>query len=141
MATAGGAWRWVPPPRATCILHMLATTGNSGDVRLNPDHEGIIAMSSYPIEPHNGLYPTQVSRRQLKRLERMDELALGTQHRDALRIDRAEQAAAHGLIAVAQISSLEASLVRVAPHAEGRLRAVADAGTIGIVGLVARSGF
>jgi hypothetical protein len=71
----------------------------------------------------------------------MDAQSLAVQHADRLQIARAEQATAHGLVAVAQISSLEASLVRMTPHAEGRLRAVADAGTISIVGAVARSGF
>jgi hypothetical protein len=73
--------------------------------------------------------------------EHVEAHGLVNQRRDQVKIHRVEQAAAQGLIAVAQISSLEASLVRVAPHAEGRLRAVADAGTIGIVGIVARSGF
>jgi hypothetical protein len=92
-------------------------------------------------EPRNGLYPAQISRKHLKQLEHMDGVALAVQHHDSLRLDRVEQATARGLVAVAQISSLEASLVQVAPHAAGRLRAVADAGTIGIVGIVARSGF
>jgi hypothetical protein len=98
-------------------------------------------MSSYLPEPHNGLLPTNVGRQLGKRLARMDAQALAVQHSDALRVARAEQATARGLIAVAQISSLEATLAQALPHAQGRLRAVADAGTIGIVGIVARSGF
>jgi hypothetical protein len=98
-------------------------------------------MSSYPIEPHNGLFPTGASRKLARQLDRLDTQALAVQHHDSLRLARTEQATARGLVAVAQLSSLEASLVRSAPHAEGRLRAVADAGTIGIIGIVARSGF
>jgi hypothetical protein len=98
-------------------------------------------MSGYLPEPHNGLFPTNVSRQLGKRLARMDAQALAVQRGDALRVARTEQATALGLVAVAQISSLEASLVQIAPHAERRLRAVADAGTIGVVGIVARSGF
>jgi hypothetical protein len=97
-------------------------------------------MSSYPIEPHNGLFPVGASRKLAKQLDRLDRQALAVQHHDGLRIGRIEQAAAHGLVAVAQISGLEASLGQVAPHAVGRLRAVADAGTIGIAGIVARTG-
>jgi hypothetical protein len=98
-------------------------------------------MSHYSLEPRNGLFPARINNKLGKKLVRMDAQALAVQHADALRIARAEQAAGRGLVAVAQLSSLEASLVRIAPHAEGRLRAVADAGTIAIVGIVARSGF
>lgn len=97
-------------------------------------------MSRYPVVPSNGLYPAGVSRQLARQLDRQDRQALALQHHDALRIDRVEQATAHGLIAVGQISGLEASLVRMAPHAAGRLQAVADAGTIAIVGIVARTG-
>ena len=98
-------------------------------------------MPRYDLEPRNGLFPAHINNKLGKQLARMDAQALAVQHADDLRIARAEQAAARGLVAVAQLSSLEGSLVRIAPHAEGRLRAVADAGTIAIVGIVARSGF
>lgn len=98
-------------------------------------------MPNYSLEPRNGLFPSRINNKLGRQLERMDSQALAVQHADQLRIGRAEQAAARGLVAVAQLSSLEASLVRIAPHAEGRLRAVADAGAISIVGIVARSGF
>jgi hypothetical protein len=98
-------------------------------------------MSRYELEPRNGLFPARINNKLGKRLERMDAQALAVQHDDQLRIARVEQAAARGLVAAAQISSLEASLVRAAPHAEGRLRAIADSGAISIAGIVARSGF
>jgi hypothetical protein len=97
-------------------------------------------VTSYSIQPQDGLYPTRVSRSLAKQFARMDANALAVRHHDSLRIDRVEQATAHGLVAVAQISGLEASLVRMAPHAAGRLQAVADAGTIAIAGIVARTG-
>lgn len=98
-------------------------------------------MHRYLPEPNNGLFPARVNHKLGRQLERMDAQALAVQHADQLRLGRVEQASARGLVAVAQISSLEATLVRAVPHAEGRLRAVADAGTISIVGIVARSGF
>jgi hypothetical protein len=98
-------------------------------------------MSRYVPEPSNGLFPARVGNKLGKELARMDAQALATTHADQLRISRVEQAAVRGLVGIAQLSSLEASMVRVAPHAEGRLRAAADAGTIAIVGIVARSGF
>ena len=98
-------------------------------------------MSRYSPQPHNVLFPANINRQLSRQLQHLDAQALSVQHADRLRVDRVEQATAHGLVAVAQISGLEASLVRMAPHAAGRLQAVADAGTIGIAGIVARSGF
>jgi hypothetical protein len=98
-------------------------------------------MSQYLPEPRNGLFPARINNKLDRQIERMDAQALAVQHADQLRIGRVEQATARGLVAVAQISSLEATLTQAVPHAEGRLRAVADAGTISIAGIVARSGF
>lgn len=98
-------------------------------------------MTRYLPEPSNGLFPIHINHKLGRQLERMDAQTLALQHADQLSIARVEQAAARGLVGIAQLSSLEASLVRIAPHAEGRLRAVADAGAISIVGIVARSGF
>ncbi|HEX5852518.1 MAG TPA: hypothetical protein VFY36_05445 [Solirubrobacteraceae bacterium] len=98
-------------------------------------------MSHYLAQRPDSLFPSRVNNKLGKQLARMDAQALAMQHADQLSIARVEQAAARGLVGIAQLSSLEASLVRIAPHAEGRLRAAADAGAISIVGIVARSGF
>ena len=100
-------------------------------------------MSRFVAHSSAGLLP---ARRRLG-----DELERALQHveahgavdrrRDQLAPSRVEEASVRGLIAVGQISSVEAALGDVSPHARGRLRAVADAGTIGIVGVVAQSGF
>ncbi len=97
-------------------------------------------MSRYLPEPSNGLFPARINNKLGKQLARMDAQALAVQHSDRIQIARSQQAAAHGLVAVAQLSGLEATLVQTAPHAEGRLRAVADTATFTIVGIVARSG-
>ena len=98
-------------------------------------------MTRHLPEPRSGLFPARINNRLGKQLEGMDAHALAVRHGDALAFARVEEATTRGLIAVGQISSLEAGLVRAVPHAEGRLRAIADAGTIGIAGIVARSGF
>jgi hypothetical protein len=98
-------------------------------------------MSSYLPEPRNGLFPSRLGHKLERAFEHQEAQALVNRHDDRLRIGRVEEATARGLVAVAQLSGLEATLVRAAPHAEGRLRAIADAGTIGIAGIVARSGF
>jgi len=69
-------------------------------------------MSQYPIEPRNGLFPANVNRQLARRLQRMDTQALAVQHGDVLRVARVEQAAAHGLVAVAQISSFAGIVAR-----------------------------
>jgi hypothetical protein len=96
---------------------------------------------SYLPEPHRGLFPRRIGDKLEKVLQHVEVHGAIEKRQDQLQIARVEEATARGLIAVGQISSLEASLVRAVPHAEGRLRAIADAGTIGIAGIVARSGF
>ncbi len=102
-------------------------------------------MSSLLPEPRHGFFPSRAQRRLGDQIERALQHAETTgaldRQRDQLAIARVQQAAAHGLVAVAQISSVEATLGQALPHAQGRLKAIADAGTIGIVGVVARSGF
>jgi hypothetical protein len=95
---------------------------------------------SYLPAPHNGLGVRRTDKLG-KALQQVEMAGALEKRQDQVQIARIEEATARGLIAVGQISSLEASLVRAVPHAEGRLRAIADAGTIGIAGIVARSGF
>jgi hypothetical protein len=59
---------------------------------------------------------------------------------DALRIERIADAAARGQAAIAHVSSMEALLVNNLPHAEPRLRAIADSATAGIVHVVFEAG-
>lgn len=98
-------------------------------------------MSRYALEPRRGLFPARLGDKLDKALELQEGRTLLSKRDDQLSIERVEEVTARGLVAVGQISSLEATLVRAVPHAEGRLRAIADAGTIGIAGIVARSGF
>ena len=95
--------------------------------------------------PLPDVYGNRLTRGPGNRLERgMRQAEVSSaleRQRDRLAIARVEQATVHGIVAVAQLSCLEASLAQAAPHAAPRLRAIADAGTIGIAGVVARSGF
>jgi hypothetical protein len=98
-------------------------------------------MTQYLPEPRRGLLPDRLGDRLDRALQHQEARALIQKRDDQLRLARVEEATARGLVAAGQIASLEATLARAVPHAEGRLRAIADAGTIGIAGLVARSGF
>lgn len=98
-------------------------------------------MSRYPLERRRGLLPDRLGDRLERSLQHREADGAIEKRDDQIRIDRVEEATARGLIAAGQIAGLERTLVQAVPHAEGRLRAIADAGTIGIVGIVARSGF
>jgi hypothetical protein len=93
-------------------------------------------MSQYPVEPYNNLLPARLGRQLGKSLDRMETQAIVARRGDQLRIQRTAEAAGTGLVAVGQISVLEAVMVRAAPHAEGRLRTVADAGALSIAEIV-----
>jgi hypothetical protein len=87
-----------------------------------------------------GLLPAKLDRQVARALQQIDASAAVARRSDQLRIQRVAEATASGLIAVAQVSALEAAMVRAAPHAEGRLRAVADVGALNIAAAVYRSG-
>lgn len=98
-------------------------------------------MSHYPLERRRGLLPDRLGDRLERSLQHREAHGALEKHDDQLRIERVEEATARGLVAAGQIAGLERTLVHAVPHAEARLRAIADAGTIGIAGIVARSGF
>jgi hypothetical protein len=96
-------------------------------------------MSQY-VEPYNDPLPARLGRQLGKSLDRMEAQAIVARRANQIRIQNAADAAGSGLIAVGQISVLEAAMVRAAPHAEGRLRTVADAGALSIAEIVYRAG-
>ena len=98
-------------------------------------------MSHQSLERRRSFLPDRLGDRLARALDYREAHSVLATRTDHLRIARVEEATTRGLIAVGQISSLEATLVRAVPHAEGRLRAIGDAGAIGIAGVVARSGF
>jgi hypothetical protein len=97
-------------------------------------------MSYHPVL-RDGLFPRGIGDKLEKALQHVEAHGVLERRQDETKLARVEEATARGLVAVGQISGLEAALVQATPHAACRLRAVADAGIVGIVGIVARSGF
>lgn len=87
-----------------------------------------------------GLYPARLDRQTGRALERLHAGAELARYRDHLRIERVAEAAERGQAAVAHISAMEAVLVQSVPHAQDRLRQIADAGAVGIARVVLESG-
>jgi hypothetical protein len=98
-------------------------------------------VSKYLPELHRSRLPRRIGDNLEMALQHAEVHGVIEKREDQIQIERVEQATGRGLIAAGQIAGLEATLVRAVPHAEGRLRAIADAGTIWIAGIVARSGF
>jgi hypothetical protein len=98
-------------------------------------------MPSNSLVSRRGLLPRRLGDELERALQQVEARGTLEKRSDAVQIERAEEATIRGLCAVGQISALERTLVQAVPRAEGRLRAIADAGTVTIVGVVARSGF
>lgn len=89
--------------------------------------------------PRNGrqpLLPAHLDHRTTRSLVRMETRSALAKRSDALRIERIADAATRGQAAIAHVSAMEAMLVQTVPHAEPRLRAIADSAAAGIVHVV-----
>jgi hypothetical protein len=83
-----------------------------------------------------GLYPARVDRQAARALERLETGAHLARCSGLLRIERIVDAAER----VAHISAMESVLVQAVPHADARLRQIADAGAAGIARVVLEAG-
>ncbi len=87
-----------------------------------------------------GLFPSKLDRQVSKALSQIDASTTIASRRDLARLERVTQTTQHGMIAVSHLASIEAALMDAAPHAAGRIHAVACAGAIQIVGIVHDAG-
>jgi hypothetical protein len=69
-------------------------------------------------------------------LEQIDAQQLVATRRDQARLERVAGTAERGMMRAAQLGSLEAALVQMAPNAAGYVHASAVAGALGIAGVV-----
>jgi hypothetical protein len=86
------------------------------------------------------LFSTRLDRRLARTLDHVDAQGLIAERADLVQIQRVAQATERGLAATAHISAVEAVVVQAVPHAEDRLRHIADAGAAGIARVVLRAG-
>jgi hypothetical protein len=79
--------------------------------------------------------------RKVERAVRRMEAGMSlSKHADLLRIERIADAATRGQAAIAQVSAMEALLAQTVPHAQPRLRAIADSAAAGVVHVVHEAG-
>jgi hypothetical protein len=89
---------------------------------------------------YGGLFAAKRDRQVSKALTRLDASSTVARRRDLVRLERITETTQHGMLAVSHLASVEAALCQVTPHAAERIRAVAVAGAIGIVGVVHDAG-
>lgn len=92
-------------------------------------------MSS-SLVPTGGLLPSRLERQVSRALEQIDAQQLVATRRDQARLERVAGTAERGMMRAAQLGSLEAALVQMAPNAAGYVHASAVAGALGIAGVV-----
>lgn len=80
-------------------------------------------------------YADRVNSRHLARIGRAATL-VATEHK--ARLDVVTEVTESALLATAEVSALEAHLVGMVPHAEGRLKFVADAGSAALANVVTK---
>ena len=96
-------------------------------------------MSS-SLVPTGGLFPSKLDRKVSQALSQIDASTTVATRRDLARLERVTQTTQRGMVAVSHLASIEAALMDATPHAAGRIRAVACAGAIQIVGIVHDAG-
>jgi hypothetical protein len=85
------------------------------------------------ITPYRAPLLLTQSGREIRRLESQAEFA---RRADRLHMRRVTEVTVDGLDAGAYISVVERDRVQVVPHAESRLRGIADAGAMGIMTVI-----
>jgi hypothetical protein len=87
-----------------------------------------------------GLFPTRVDRLASRELGRVRAQATVAAARESARVEVIAEVTESALLAASHVAAVEALLVQRTPHAEGRLRHIADAGCIGMTDVVIRAG-
>jgi hypothetical protein len=96
-------------------------------------------MKNLPA-PTGILLPSRLDRRVSYALAQIDADTTVALRRDMARLEHITQTTQSGMMAVSHLASVEAALAEATPHAAGRIRAVACAGAIQIVGVVHDAG-
>jgi hypothetical protein len=86
------------------------------------------------------LFPTRVDRLASRELGRVHAQRTVAAARESARVEIIAEVTESALLAASHVAAVEALLVARTPHAEGRLRHIADAGCIGMTDVVIRAG-
>ena len=87
-----------------------------------------------------GLLSTRIERTTGRQLDRIQAGKMVTAARENARIEVVAEVTETALLAASHVAAVEALLVARTPHAEGRLRHLAEAGTIGMTDIVIKAG-
>ncbi len=86
-----------------------------------------------------GLYPTRVERKTNRALERVRAEQAVFVAQQTAKVESIAEVTETALLAVSHISAVEALLISRTPHAEARLRNIADLGAVGLADLVLKT--
>lgn len=92
------------------------------------------------IPQQRGLLPSRIERGMSRELERVRAGKVIAAAREEAKIEVLAQTTESALLAASHVAAVEALLVARTPHAEARLRHIADAGTIGMTEVVIKAG-
>jgi len=102
------------------------------------DEKGDVMPDIVPFGS-GSLLPSRVERQTGRALERIRaSQAVATAH-EVAKVEVIQDVTEAALMATANVSAIEALLVARTPHAEGRLRTIADAGALGMAEVVMKA--
>lgn len=87
----------------------------------------------------NRLVPSRVERQTGRALEQIRAGQAVASARETAKVEVIAEVTEAALLATSHVSAVEALLVSRTPHAEGRLRHIADAGAIGMANVVMKA--
>jgi hypothetical protein len=94
-------------------------------------------MSHLPALSSLGeLANTKLQRQALREISRAQAYGAALAAREAAKVDAVAEVTETALLATSHVSAIEGLLIERTPHAEGRLRHIADAGCTGMANIV-----
>jgi hypothetical protein len=87
-----------------------------------------------------GLLSTRIERTTARQLDRIQAGKMVAAARENARIEVMAEVTETALLAASHVAAVEELLVSRTPHAEARLRHIADAGTVGMTEVVLKAG-
>ena len=87
-----------------------------------------------------GLLPARIERTTARQLDRIQAGKMVSAARENARVEVMAEVTESALLAASHVAAVEALLVSRTPHAEGRLRHIVEAGTIGMTEIVIKAG-
>jgi hypothetical protein len=98
-------------------------------------------MASLPeVITGEGIVPTRTERQAARQIASYRAAGAVAAARECAKVEAIAEVATTALIAASDVSAMEALVVERTPHAEARLRHIADAGAAGMANVVLKMG-